>query len=401
MRNLFAGISVAAVIAMGTSALADSPTFSQIDQIDLSKNGDVMEAWRDKAVHFKPRHPKSPDGPTPSMGRHADPMHPDDPFIRRVKDREKTEHDSANAWVDQIGKLNKADIDQRHTGNGAVADVIQIGDRNKAEVDQDSNGQSRGDYAVITTVGDENGARIRQNNTGNNFSDDNQADIQQGNDGSGAQFPGSGNTSEAYRSVASIDQDGEDHRADINQYETNGSFASYNEAAIKQRGDNANARIDQDGDYNDASIYQTGLGLALEASSYQEGDFNDSRITQEGEAHDAKVSQVGDYNAAEIVQLGGFDNDASIMQEGDWNSGVTIQYGSFNDAETVQDGDYNSASILQDGVDNSGTILQDNDHNKASLEQLGIGNLAFISQSGNDFANVQQHGFSNSALVRQ
>lgn len=350
-------------LLLSAAALAIAAGAASATDYQIQWNSTVNGAWNDMAD--------------------MTPANPNDPVIRVMK-RDLTNGQGQNAFVDQVGEGNALEIDQKRAGGGAIADVIQIGSNNQTDVAQTTSGNRKpGDYAVSTTVGERNGVLIKQNNTGDFNYGKNYADVQQGSDDRRDGIP----DSRVQDSVASINQNGEGNKADINQYEGAGRFATANEASIAQVGDDNNARMDQDGDYHRASIEQ-------------KGDYNEASTYQAGSGNEASVAQIGDYNDAEVSQRGQY-NVALLKQNGDYNNGLIRQNGDFNKAGIDQDGDFNSANIAQDGLGNDGLIRQTGDANKAALEQSGRWNTASIRQNGHDFANVQQHGYSNSAVVSQ
>lgn len=414
MKTLLAGLSILALSA-GNAYATDT---AAMEQLPTGSGGalSVEQAWTSSAFDKDPalQGPIEPLEPTVAE--------PTDPEVRKpsiaIRDARtnKVNHGKASAsYVDQVGSDNQVETDQRYAGWGAISDVIQVGDNNTAQVTQRvGGGDDTGDYAVITSKGDGNNAVIDQFNNPYNNAGRNVADIRQGPDGAETIYQ----PDYADDNSASISQTGGGNLGVIDQYEGNGLFATANEARIETTGFINKANVDQSGDGNKASIDQDGNYGGFGAG----GAFNSAQIDQDGDNHRGRIDQTGNRNKAQTIQSGNFGgfqahpntdgNSSFIDQNGDWNTALTDQWGSNNHSVIDQWGDHNMASITQEGWGNTSFIIQDGVGNMAASSQTGDWNMSAIDQSGHDnaaevvqtgqnYADVQQHGYRNSAYVTQ
>ncbi|WP_460582812.1 hypothetical protein [Hymenobacter arcticus] len=207
-------------------------------------------------------------------------------------------------------------------------------------------------------------------------------------------------------------------RNDINNY----SVDSY----VLQSGSNQYAKVNQQGYYNTADIYQTG-GSGNNATQSQlndgrdnfQGKRNTAYIAQGGSASSANQSQTGTGNVASTIQGQGSGNFADQKQDGMSHSAEITQAGSTSNATQSQtDGNSDVARIVQGagtnntadqkqfgGSNNSADISQDNggSFNDAYQSQQGSSNAARIQQDGSSRNYAEQHqvGTGNQASTTQ
>ncbi|WP_299765037.1 hypothetical protein [uncultured Dokdonia sp.] len=158
-----------------------------------------------------------------------------------------------------------------------------------------------------------------------------------------------------------------------------------NLARVMQTG-NVNGNQALSGQLNLAEVQQTGYNN--QATSVQEGDRNNSFISQNNDAGEESLG-----NRAQIMQGTGDnaeDNDAAIEQDGQDNSAYTLQTYDNSDASTVQNGVGNTSEINQNaGPENSAGHF-------AIVDQTGMNNESRVNQSGADGDQDR-----NSAFARQ
>lgn len=306
-----------------------------------------------------------------------------------------------SAMIEQIGAANSAIVNQVFNGpiNGAsLATVLQNGDANALTVMQRSG---------ISEVG-----------TG--F--DNEADIAQSAD----------------RADTIVRQ--------IHDY----SQTQSNRVVLRQRTDDARARLFQRGDRNFIRLRQLNPSFEANAIIHQNGYRNTARVDQTGisgrtrifqgefgggavstapQANESTVDVVTSGTNAEIyVEQFGFGHTGNVNESG-VDGQVTIETdGYFNDASVIQAGMSGTAYIQQLGtsfsnlaaieqtafdVDSSATITQSGWYAESSILQTlddghsGGNNTATSIQSGlgaNDgdiYSSIVQDGSSNSAIVNQ
>jgi len=403
MKTLLAGLSVLALTA--GSAYANEPSnddaTASVRAISSPGHASTVQGAWDSSAFDTPGVVVAPDPVNPSTPDLADPTIEKKTITfrgARVKADGAQGKESAS-YIDQVGYKNKADSDQRSAGIGAVSDIIQVGNWNRAEVDQTTAaGSTTGDYAVITSKGNHNDAVVSQTNDGDSA---NVADIRQGPLDDTTAY---GTPEFAIGNDASIAQVGSGNLGLIDQYDAGSKFARNNDAAISQTGQNNKGQIGQNGDRNNASISQT--GTYNQADIQQTGDRNNGRVDQYGSWNTALIDQ-DDINNDAYVRQSGYENYAEIDQGGDLGSidgnnvAVIDQWGTSNMASITQTDWDNSADIFQDGVSNMGSINQTGNWNAAALDQVGSWNAAQIEQTGQNYADVQQYGHYNSALVQQ
>jgi len=243
-----------------------------------------------------------------------------------------------------------ATVDQTG-GSEGVSDINQEGNDNLAEVTQSEDSGASNTFntpaniADIDQVGGNARARVEQNN-GDARGPSNTAVIEQfsydGPDGS--------TVPSGYALNSRIIQDGTDNQSSINQ-------TGFNAAPFFViTGSGLTARNDQFGDGNRSTINQEGLLDAdpyTDADVFQDGEDNESEISQAGSNIDADVRQVGAGNYSGVAQTGD-DQVADVNQEGDGNSSTVSQL-SFSglgaggsNADVDQTGDNNTSDVTQD-----------------------------------------------------
>jgi len=185
-------------------------------------------------------------------------------------------------------------------------------------------------------------------------------------------------------------QNGSDNAVQVRQAGTEQSTLTNqngvaNFARVMQTG-NVNGNQALSGQLNLAEVQQTGYNN--QATSVQEGDRNNSFISQNNDAGEESLG-----NRAQIMQGTGDnseDNDAAIEQDGQDNSAYTLQTYDNSDASTVQNGVGNTSEINQNaGPENSAGHF-------AIVDQTGMNNESRVNQSGADGDQDR-----NSAFARQ
>jgi Curlin associated repeat len=154
-----------------------------------------------------------------------------------------------------------------------------------------------------------------------------------------------------------------------------------NQASVKQSAPNAYARIDQNGNSNDADVAQQGTGAAY-----------------------LKAAQTGDGNFARVQQSGSGQNVAYVTQSGNgnwlWSSQDAL--GAIrNGAQLTQNGDNNDMLLYQGGSDNLAKLTQDGDGNGMTAVQLGDGNRLAWTQSGNNLSDLKITQYGGSTQTGQ
>src|SRR5690606_8385850 len=149
---------------------------------------------------------------------------------------------------------------------------------------------------------------------------------------------------------ATVDQDGDDNHAMIDQFGTN-------TATITQNAD----RIDEG---NEARILQISTGsVANTATIDQDGNDLNAAGSEAGALLDVLLGGAGSeyYTpvAPGIVQVGQ-GNEGTITQTGSWNTAAQVTLGSYNDVDVTQSGASNIAVAGVLGNDNLVDIDQSN-----------------------------------------
>lgn len=154
-----------------------------------------------------------------------------------------------------------------------------------------------------------------------------------------------------------------------------------NIATIAQTAPAAYARVDQDGEENEADVTQSGSGEAY-SDTKQAGTRNFARVEQGGSGQNvAYVNQTGTGNWlwSDQIALGAIHNGARLTQTGD-----------NNDMLLRQEGSDNLAVLSQEGNDNGMTAVQTGEGNRLTWIQQG-NNLTdlLITQTGGDVRGGQ------------
>lgn len=236
---------------------------------------------------------------------------------------------------------------------------------------------------------------------------------------------------------ATVDQDGNDNNASIEQeYQAANGVTANNEAIVAQTGDqNDVALLNQNGAGNEYNVNQEGDNNLVNQWPEQgkngpstNGLIDIDQIGNSNEVHDA--DQTGENNRAIVSQngVGNFvdiegqrsagtaGNLIDILQEGDGDHAV----GTGTGTGAYQDGVGNSMDIDQSGwgqaagtesVQSDGVPGQEGGQ---GLVQLGQDNELIIDQNGSantvrsvlqdgtsNMADIQQNGSNNSAAVSQ
>ena len=138
---------------------------------------------------------------------------------------------------------------------------------------------------------------------------------------------------------------------------------------IRQTAPNAYARVDQDGQSNEADVTQDGSGTAF-AQSSQEGEGNFARVQQDGSGQ----------NVVYLTQTG----------NGNWAWSNQNALGAIhNGARLTQTGNNNDMMLLQDGSDNRALLTQEGDGNGMTAMQSGEGNRLIWTQQGSNLTDLQ------------
>jgi len=238
---------------------------------------------------------------------------------------------------------------------------------------------------------------------------DNYASIDQGNaDGSAASIQQIGN-----RNQAGSAQSGED-AATLGIRQLNAINA---QAVILQRGDDNRARVDQAGvtsvtalvtqgdnvlsHRNFGQIVQQALSNSLGEVYQDHGNDNVGIASQTGSSNWGQVVQ-GSYRAD---GAGGWiftgaaanANFGAVDQSGTHQTSRINQLGTSNTANSIQGGAWNDALIIQDGAANHATV-----HQLGTGAALADSNSARITQTGvAHAATATQSGMGNTALINQ
>ena len=274
---------------------------------------------------------------------------------------------------------NNNDVTVFQTGANLSSNIFQIGNRNKAETIQSVEGNS----VRVKQGGDDNYSIAVQTGIANLATVDQIFSFDIGNN-----------------NISQILQIGDENVTTLKQDIWDVSY-------ISQSGDNNSAFVDQTGLLGDGHNKST---------INQDGNSNETTVTQNSTQNAATVNQEGNNSLAEVTQGGSRNHIATINQKGDGNRTDVAQTGLRNTATINQD-DNNIATVLQDGIgtftgQNTVLINQEGRSNMAVAEQHGgLGNNTTISQDGrgvdensaviNNMSTVIQTGAFNNATVSQ
>ncbi|MGA9666995.1 MAG: hypothetical protein WBQ69_11180 [Gallionella sp.] len=141
---------------------------------------------------------------------------------------------------------------------------------------------------------------------------------------------------------------------------------------------------------------------ATEALIDQSGDYNYATIDQSGATNGngnyAEIDQSGSSNQASIVQAGGDGNRARIDQPGLLNSVNATQTGSGNILDVVQSGSGNSLNSVQSGSGNSIELAQTWNESQIQASQTGDNNI-IVGTGMTVSATLTEVGNGNSITV--
>jgi hypothetical protein len=283
---------------------------------------------------------------------------------------------------------NHSETTQEGTGNDAT--VEQLGAEHESYIIQDSktnkhNTAAFGNEANVKQFnGDDNYSLIYQNE--GNGSKDAYADVEQ---------KGSENESEIYQ--------GYGYYNDMRLLQDGSGNWSY----MKQNGSGNVATVDQLGDDNQSDVFQRG-GAFLDVD--QDGYGNDVDAHQDYSYQEGDIDQIGDRNIVNLTQKSRPDpslgNHAEVYQEGDKNETVITQDGDNNTAKHWVYGYDNYMEFTQEGSENIAVVDQktwkdvDNYGNQVSVYQKnssnGAGNDFYAKLKGDEnIINVTQNGSWN------
>lgn len=308
--------------------------------------------------------------------------------------------ESNYAMAEQDGKDNSSKIIQVYDNNQAR--TVQEGDNNIMDVRQHAGpNQSAGHLAIGEQYGNDNSSKIRQ--WGDN---QNEARTVQVGDNNKINQRQTSNGGTGVGNKAAVNQGGDILYYPPNISDTfaiwdtdlqaldntqNGSFnpgstnaralqvqeGNDNEALAWQFGDNNYSEQNQDGEENDATVFQNAYGSANGNTNYarqdQDGIGNSAGISQNGRDHQAYQRQYGDNNEVLSSQRG-VSNRVSTYQSGDDNIGHTAQRGNNNTILLVQKQELGYAGHsykVTQNLPNGSPVGQPNGGNIADILQLG------------------------------
>ncbi|MBI1403020.1 MAG: hypothetical protein GC147_07390 [Porphyrobacter sp.] len=357
------------------------------------------------------------------------------------------------------------------SGTGLKTSVTQTGSGNVSDVDQ-IDGSVGGNPVGVTVnqSGTNATSYVLQSGTGISGNYPTRATVNQNGDGADSTVRQLGTrnfsafVNQTGANTAYLEQDGAgqtklDSTASIRQFGGDGNTAvAFQQSGNSSIGSGGNNGITQNGNLNNAEVYQLASGRGFQARSDQVGDRNDSVIIQGTVANNntmrARVSQTGDNNISSVVQTGinGLSNPAfnnqmvNIIQSGSDNlsrveqenkaagGGLTsslqvIQNADGNDSFIQQSSGSGLISITQNSTDTSGIVTGtavDNlisggtdsvranfsrviqtgtGRTEATLIQTGFGNLSDIRQdnagSPASTATVNQNGEDQASFIEQ
>jgi hypothetical protein len=354
-----------------------------------------------------------------------------------------------NSTINQTGQYNDAVVDQNGSdaqsvvtqsgdgtnldrqnevsvtqdGVGAFSSVSQAGsDRNEAEVIQDGDNMS-----IVEQTGTSLGAEVRQDGDFNNswiYQNGNSSQVGNALNGSSAGVIQTGDNNSSLvdqdpssYATTNVTQIGDHNNSTVIQEVTGGAGANRSSADVDQLGNNNLSNVTQTSALNNAR---------LDATVLQDGDWNNSAVTQGGQDNEASVSQDGNYHASTVTQSGE-DADATVTQTGnnqtsfvtqqdDAGASATVRQGNgvagsaFNtsrvtqnalnaDADVTQEGSYNLSEVTQGRT--AGTAFQTNGQ-QAVINQSGDDNKSYATQTGSqgDLVVDQSGDFNTSTVVQ-
>ena len=136
-----------------------------------------------------------------------------------------------------------------------------------------------------------------------------------------------------------------------------------------QTAPNAYARVDQEGDDNDADLAQSGSGTGY-----------------------IDTTQSGTGNFARLQQSGSGQSVLYAIQDGNnnwmWSNQVALG-AVFNGARLTQTGNSNDMELYQEGSDNLAQLTQDGNNNGMTAVQIGDGNRLQWTQDGNNLSDLR------------
>jgi len=168
---------------------------------------------------------------------------------------------------------------------------------------------------------------------------------------------------------------------------------------VEQTGGSNNTTAVILGNENRLFVTQSSGGAVNNGLVNQDGDFNSATLTQEaaglldGFANQAEINQIGQSNTVNIAQtsfVAGdsvFNNTALVNQTGDDNIATVSQFGINNISEQEQVGDRNTSEIIQTGNDNLAIHRQFGNDFNVPLEQGGL----IIEQTGGASIIIEQY----------
>ncbi|WP_322865052.1 hypothetical protein U5922_001890 [Aquicoccus sp. G2-2] len=321
--------------------------------------------------------------------------------------------DSNTLYLDQNGTGNVSDIDQSHTGQGAIGNGgNDIGTAANPGLQNGNNNTLTYSNAGYAHGGHNDIVNVEQNGNDNtmSFKDSNQAynnvtnDAQQNGDNNLTRASHNGGDdnvldilrTDGSRNDITVDQSGKN--GFIGTVQIIGDDNGNNGSHVNKQ--NWGIRISQGGGsgniiHNATITGDNNPGLA----GY--GYFDDSsstalrgtalRIIQSGNANDANATMLGSNgNAILIHQYGG---DSNI---GDVNQGIS-QASTGNAVKLIQMGNTNNGTVLQSGSYNIAHATQSGDGNFIDVNQVADSNTLMASFTGD--ANGDNSGLSMSGVA--
>ena len=254
------------------------------------------------------------------------------------------------AYIDQIGDRNDAWINQVGGNISSEGRVIQEGNDNIGHIENQTSWSSPGSEAWIEQYGNENLAEIGQYDHAHDASiyqdgDENKATIEQRNSGHFAMINQFGDFNEAY-----VTQRGKNHSSNIYQ------DGNSNLADVAQTGDDSLAVINQLGDNNIIAGVENNDGLTFDPSKEAESISSEFNGRQIGNNNDiglyqlssvGTITQEGDSNEALLYQGGTGGHTSTILQTGNNNTGHVKQTVVGHVGDITQTGNMNTALINQ------------------------------------------------------